>query len=495
MAVDHRTRSLDDEGYRKKIHPTETNGFWKKRRTYLQYFLIVFFLSLPWLSVGGRPFLRLNIFERRFSVLGVMFQSHDVPLFFLFLMSFALLFAFMTALFGRVWCGWGCPQTVFIEAVYRRIEGWIEGPAFERRKKESLPLDIEGFFRLAIKWSLFVIVTLVITHSFLALFMGPENLWKMILAGPVNSPRAFLFIVVSSAVILFDFGWFREQFCIVMCPYGRIQSVFQDTKTFTVAYDSLRGEPRRGSFNKGALNQGAAFNQGDCVDCSKCVAVCPTGVDIRNGSSQLECIACAACIDACDDVMLRLNKPKGLIGYHSLERLEKPIIQRPLLRAGDIWLRGRSYVYGALLCILLSSLFFIGSSRKIVMVEVFKNRGEPYINLVEGPTSQIATPAFGNLFIAEIASRIALPVEVVFEVLDEDHLQNSRIQLIMPNNPIRVEDGQFQRQPLTIKFSKEILRQGKATLKLKVKARSVGGGLGNPTEEIFEKELVVIGPL
>lgn len=480
MALDHRTRSLDDEGHRKIIHPTEVNGFWKKRREYLQFTLIFFFLSLPWLKIGGRPLLLLDIFERRFSVLGILFQSHDVPLFFLFLISFILIFGFMTTLFGRVWCGWACPQTVFIEAVFRRIEGWIEGKSFQRRKDEVLPLEGARLVRRLLKWVAFVIVTLVITHSFLAIFTGPEKLAEMIRSSPAESPRAFLFIVLSSLIILFDFGWFREQFCIVICPYGKIQSVFQDTKTKTVTYDAKRGEPR------GAVRKNEAGSpHGDCVDCGRCVQVCPTGVDIRNGSSQLECVACTACIDACDDVMVRLKKERGLIRYASVEETSVEMSERSKAQARSVWLRGRTLLYGGALFIVFSAIIYIGETRTLAMVEVFKNRGDPFTTFeIPGGGKQ-----FGNLFIAEIASHTEAPLEIRFE-LDS----STGAELIMPNNPIEIRNSQFLRQPFTVKFKKESLTSGRRSARLLIHVHSKIAGPGNPHSEIQEKEVTLVGP-
>lgn len=448
MALDHRTRSLDDEGHRKNVHPTEVKGFWNRKREKLQFFLILFFLAIPWIKISGKPLLLLDIFERKFSIFGVLFRAHDVPLFFLFLISFILVFGFLTALFGRVWCGWACPQTVFIEAVFRRIERWVEGVAIERRQKEKQPFTFELFLEKALKWFLFLLVSLVITHSFLAIFVGTEQLRQMIAQGPIASPQAFLFIVLSTAVILFDFGWFREQFCIVMCPYGRIQSVFQDTKTKTVAYD---------------------YKRDDCVKCLRCVQVCPTSIDIRNGSSQLECIACTACIDACDDVMARLKKPLGLIRYASVNEIN----EKRKETIHQFWLRGRSLVYGGLLLVVISAIVIIAQRRSIAMVEIFKNRGAPYIVTEEGIT---------NLFVIEIASRSDQLTQLHF-IAPED----KTIELIMPNNPIEIKSGDYLRQPFTVRFQKTQLINGKKSIFIKINVQA-------HKSEVLEKEVTLVGP-
>ncbi len=466
MGIDHRTRSLDEEGRRKAIHPVEVKGKWQSRRQPVQFILIFFFLAIPWISVGGRPLLRLNIFERKFSVFGVLFQSHDVPLLFLFVIGFALVFALATSLFGRVWCGWACPQTVFIEAVFRRIERWIEGSAFERKRNADLPLS-ERLPRLVLKWVAYLGVSLVITHSFLALFVGPEALRAMVLAGPIESPQAFTFILISTSVILFDFGWFREQFCIVMCPYGRIQSIFQDTNTFTVAYDARRGEPR------GALRKLTKESpRGDCVDCTRCVQVCPTGIDIRNGSSQLECIACTGCVDACDDVMKRIGKPVGLIRY------------APSNGSSRFHVGMRSYAYALALALVGVAVVAVGEKRTIAMVEVFKAPGDPY-----SVSEEAAGLVYGNVFVAEISGQRVGRNTVEFSLRGEPG-----DQLVMPNNPISAPEGVILRQPFTVRFAAGSLREGRREITLRTTVRAESSGPGNPGSEVKEKRLVLIGP-
>lgn len=469
MTIDHRTRSLDDEGRRKFLHPNEVSGRWHARRARLQSFLIVFFLCLPWMSIGGRPVLRLDILERRFTVAGMLFRAHDVPIFFLVVIAFVLLAGLLTALFGRVWCGWACPQTVFIERVFRRIESWTEGNAFARREADRSPPTLERIGRKILKWAMFSAATLVITHSFIALFVGPEKLGQMISAGPGDSPGAFAFMLASSAVILLNFGWFREQFCIVVCPYGRIQSVFQDTRTVTVAYDPKRGEPRGGTRKGGSLPA-----RGDCVDCSRCVQVCPTGIDIRNGSSQLECVACTACIDACDDVMRRLGKPKGLIRYASTEEIEAGP------RAGR-WRRGRVFFYaGAFVCA-LSGISLSARGRTMATVEVLKGVGAPY--------ALFDTETVGNGFVTEISGHSPTEVIVTFSLIGEEG-----DELVMPNNPISLSEGDLLRQPFTIRFRRASLRNGRREVAVRIDLRSARPGVHTQERETQEKRVVLIGP-
>jgi cytochrome c oxidase accessory protein FixG len=448
-------QTLDEKGRRKTVHPTEVKGRWRNRKSIVQWILLVFFLSIPWLKVSGRPFLRFDVSLGEFYILGQFFHVHDAPMILFLALSFILFFGLLTVLFGRVWCGWACPQTVFIEKIFREIERWFEGPALERRRLEFAPWTLERTGRHIGKWISYFLVSTVIMHSFVAIFTGPEKLAQMIAHGPSDSWGTFLFVSLSTLLILFDFGWFREQFCIFVCPYGRIQSVFQDDETKTVAYDVSRGEPRKIA---------------DCIDCRRCVQVCPTGIDIRDGSSQLECIACTACMDACDDVMGRLHRPLGLIRYASTRELKQKTKTR--------WIRGRSVVYAFLLFLVLSLMIWTVSSRGIAMIEVFKTRGQPYLS-VSG--DQVV-----NLFMAEVSNETSGPIEVEFFW----DAPTSDQKLIMPNNPIRLEKGAFLKNPFTIQFSTSILQEGKAKAELRIRTQS----LEDSRSEETRKAITLIGP-
>lgn len=304
-----RLASTTATGKRVYIHPASVSGVFKRWRNKIHTVFILIFLMLPWTKVAGHQTVLLDIANRKFSLFGVTFWAHDAPMLVLVFLTFVLTMGLVTALFGRVWCGWACPQTVFIESVYRRVEEWIEGTPHQRSRLDSAPLSVSKVVKRVVKWGLFIGISLVITHSFLAYFVGSSNLIGMISQSPSQHPGPFIMIVISTAIIAFDFGWFREQFCIIACPYGRMQSVLMDDHSLVVAYDATRGEPRKQDRHDTA-------STGDCINCYRCVQVCPTGVDIRRGV-QLECIMCTACIDACDSVMDKINKPKGLIRYES----------------------------------------------------------------------------------------------------------------------------------------------------------------------------------
>ncbi len=451
---------MDEKGRRQTVHPTEVQGRWKTRKGIVQWALLMFFLAIPWLTIAGRPFLRLDVSQGEFHILGIFFRAHDAPMILFLALSFLLFFALMTVLYGRVWCGWACPQTVFIERLFRVVEGWIEGPALERRRRETQPWDAERVFRATGKWIVYFLISVVITHSFVAIFTGPEKLAQMIAEGPEASWGTFLFVLFSTALILFDFGWFREQFCIFVCPYGRIQSVFQDDETKTVAYDVQRGEPRKIA---------------DCIDCKRCVQVCPTGIDIRDGASQLECIACTACMDACDDVMARLKKPLGLIRYASERELKQPTQTRTKMR----WIRGRSITYAGLLVLVLGLMFWTVSQRGLAMVEVFKTRGQPYLTLADGKVA--------NLFMAEISNQTQAPLEIRFTI------QDPALELVMPNNPVTLKKGQYLKNPFTVKLASGLFREGKLKADLWVESKSLDAESSSVEET--RKEITLIGPL
>lgn len=304
-----RPPSFDETGRRVLIAPAPVRGIFRKWRTGVYWFLIFVFLILPWTTFQGRQTVWLDLAHRKFHFGSLTLFAHDGPLIFFVLGIAAFSIIAATAIWGRVWCGWACPQTVFIDAIYRKIDELTEGNHLARRKLNERSMDFDKFLRKSIKWVLFALVSWHIAHSFAAYFVGAHNLVWITLGWPQDHWGLFLFVQIFSLILLIDFGWFREQFCLIACPYGRFQSVLMDRNSLAPLYDQSRGEPRR-------AKDVAKDAQGDCVSCNRCVVVCPTGIDIRNGL-QMECIACTACIDACDEVMQKLNKPKGLIRYTS----------------------------------------------------------------------------------------------------------------------------------------------------------------------------------
>jgi len=302
---------LDDQGSRKYVYPADTKGRWTRLKPFVYAILIALYASLPFITINGNPAVWIDLPKRHFFLLGATFNAQDFYMMFFVLTGIGFTLIVTAAVFGRLWCGWACPQTVFLDGVFRRIERWIEGPAEKRRRLANGPMTTEKFFKKLLKHAIYLVLAVVIAHIFLAYFVSVDGLEAMITEGPAEHGTTFGWAVAMSLIIYGNFWWFREQLCIVICPYGRLQSVLQDADTINVIYDSTRGEPR------GKIKAKAAGEPvGDCIDCGRCIAVCPTGIDIRNGN-QLECIGCTYCIDACDEIMVKVNRPKGLIRYDS----------------------------------------------------------------------------------------------------------------------------------------------------------------------------------
>lgn len=290
--------------------PAEVKGKFETMRSILHPILIFLFLLLPWLQLKGKDLFVLNVIERKFIFFGHQFFSHDVPLLFFLIINLILAIFFLTALWGRLWCGWLCPQSVFIHSVFNKIEKIILGHYSQRIKffssGGSLPKEI-------LLYALFIVVSWGIAHSFLAYFVGGRVVIEYIREGPAAHFSTFISLCVATLMLSLNFTFFREKLCFFICPYGRFQNALIDRNSLIVQYDAVRGEPR------GALKRGAMLEQGDCVNCGQCVRACPTNIDIRNGF-QLECISCAKCIDACDSIMSKLGRATGLIRYETGNR-------------------------------------------------------------------------------------------------------------------------------------------------------------------------------
>ena len=314
--------TINEDGKRNWIFPKKPSGlFWEKRKL-VSYFLLAFLVAAPFVKINGNQFLMFNVLERRFNIFGFPFWPQD---FHLFVVSMIILVVFITLFtvgFGRIFCGWICPQTIFMEMVFRRIEFWIDGDRNKQRKLAKQKWDAEKIKKRVFKWFIFLIISFLIANVFLAYLISGDKLLNHIIEGPFKNLSTLIPLLIFTAVFYFVFAWFREQVCIIACPYGRLQGVLLDTKSIVVAYDHKRGEGENGrkSFRKN--EDRAALGHGDCIDCFQCVHVCPTGIDIRNGT-QLECVNCTACIDECDHIMESINLPKGLIRYASEDNIEK----------------------------------------------------------------------------------------------------------------------------------------------------------------------------
>jgi cytochrome c oxidase accessory protein FixG len=296
--------SVDSTGRRQWLYVHLVMGTWRRRRLLLAFFLLGFFLILPYLTVGGQPALLLDIPKRQFTVAGTIFWPQDFSYLLLLILIFVVGTALLVALVGRFFCGWLCPHNVFLETVYRPLERLIEGPAVKRKNRAKGKMS--GRWRPLLSWTIYTGISAYLAATLTMLFTGPQAFSYLIWLDPNHYPNAVIFYAIATGLILFNFAWFREQTCTIVCPYGRLQSAMLDPHSLVIAYDTKRGEPR------GKPSEVT----GDCVDCNLCVTVCPTGIDIRNGN-QMECIHCTACIDVCNDVMSTLQRPPNLIGFSS----------------------------------------------------------------------------------------------------------------------------------------------------------------------------------
>lgn len=324
--------TINQDGSHYILHPADVHGRFTVARRLFALCLIAVYVLLPWIPINGNPAVFLDVENRRFHLFGLTFLAQDLWLAFFVVSGVGFALFYLTALFGRLWCGWACPYTVFLEHVVRRLERWIEGDATSRRRLDNAPWNSAKILRRGLKLLSFFLASLVIAHFFLAYFVSLPRLWRMMMHNPLDHWMAFSVVMFLTVALFFCFSWFREQFCIVLCPYGRIQSALTDDHTLTVGYDKGRGEPRGKAGSAGA---------GDCINCLRCVQVCPTGIDIRNGL-QLECIGCSACVDACNDVMKKLDRPKGLVRYDSMQGLQG---QRTR------WIRPRIVAYTVLMAV------------------------------------------------------------------------------------------------------------------------------------------------
>ncbi len=311
--------TIDEEGKRNFIHPLKPKGRYTNYRTYVSWFLLIILFASPFVKVNGNQFLLFNIIDRKFNIFGQPFWPQDFYLLVLSLLVSVVFIILFTVIFGRIFCGWMCPQTIFMEMVFRKIEYWIEGDRNKQIKLEKQAWNAEKITKKTVKWFLFAVVSFLIANAFLAYFIGGDILIQHIKDGPIAHVDTFVKLWVFTSVFYFVFAWFREQVCIIACPYGRLQSVLLDNKSIVVAYDYKRGENRQ----KLRKNEDREEKQyGDCIECKQCVLVCPTGIDIRNGT-QLECVNCTACIDACDSMMDTVGFDRGLIRYASENNIEK----------------------------------------------------------------------------------------------------------------------------------------------------------------------------
>lgn len=424
--------TLNADGTRNRIRPRLYPGPLHKKRRVVAWALVVLFVALPWLEIGGKPAIFLNVVQREFSFFGHTFLATDgVLLMLLMLAIFAAVF-WTTALVGRAWCGWGCPQTVYMEFLFRPIERLFEG-----KREAQLELDKRGLnARRVLKNLVFLLLSFVLANVFLSYFVGTHALRVWVMEAPSRHLGGFSVVAVTTGLVFFDFAYFREQMCTVICPYARLQSVLLDRSSLIIGYDTKRGEPR----SKGKQKLG----NGDCIDCQACVVACPTGIDIRQGL-QLECIACAQCVDACDSIMTRIHKPLGLIRYAAQDTLEsgKKIS----------WLRPRVVIYSVLLSGLVLALTAALLVKPGTEVTILRGIGAPYSE--NGP---------------QIANQIRIKVVNRSTALGRYHVELDlpSAQLIAPEDPLPVAVGEQRTTSVFVLAPKSAFLHGRRAVHFRI---------------------------
>ncbi|MCE7054839.1 cytochrome c oxidase accessory protein CcoG [Algoriphagus sp. AGSA1] len=401
--------TVQDDGKRNWVYPKKVKGYFYAYRTYLSWVLLGILFAGPFIKIDGRPWILFNIFERKFIIFGAVFWPQDTYLLIFLLLIFFVFIILFTVVFGRVWCGWACPQTLFMEMVFRKIEYLIEGDANQQRALNDQPWNKEKIAKKGLKITVFAIISLLIGHLVMAYLIGVDEVINIVSSPPSAHLAGFIGLLAFSGIFMFVFTWFREQACLVVCPYGRLQGVMLDNNSINVMYDYIRGEPRapiRKSTEK-------ASPSGDCVDCNLCVQVCPTGIDIRNGI-QMECVNCTACIDACDEVMVKVDRPKGLIRYAS---------ENSIKQGFQKLLTGKVKIYIGILFLLLIAFVTLLTTRKDITATVTRFPGMTYQEREDGTVTNLYQITLINkTYETQELSLRSLTNGVAVEIVGDQHL-------------------------------------------------------------------------
>ncbi len=430
--------TVTDEGKRIWIYPKKPKGKFYNARNIVSFILLAILFVTPFIKVNDRPIMLFNLLERKFIVFGISFGPHDFHLFVIAMIAVVVSIFLFTVVYGRIFCGWVCPQTIFMEMVFRKIEYWIEGNSSQQRKLDRAPWTSEKIFKKTSKHIVFFSISFIIANFFLSYIIGMDELLKIISDPPSEHFAGLSAILIFSGVFYFVFAKFREQVCTMVCPYGRLQGVMLDQNSIVIAYDHLRGEPR------GKIKKGVENNLGDCVDCNQCVEVCPTGIDIRNGT-QLECVNCTACIDACDTIMTKVNRPKALIKYASKIEIETKV--RKLFTP-------RSIGYTVVLFLLLTLLSGLLLTRSDFELSILRTPG---IMFQEQPDNKIS-----NLYDLKIINK-------TFETLPANlQLQNVEGEIKIIGSELIVEPQGVEEAKFLVILDKDIIKQMNTPIEIAV---------------------------
>lgn len=432
--------TIDESGKRKFLYPRKTHGRYTNYRRWSSYALLCILIFTPLIYIDGRPFMLFNVLERKFILFGKIFWPEDFFLAVLAMIIGVLFIAVFTVAFGRLFCGWICPQTIFMEHIFRRIEYWIDGDRNQQIRLAKMPWNPEKIRKRLLKNGLFFGISFGIANIFMMYLISRNAWWEIVSDNPREHLGGLSSLLIFSGVFFFVFSWFREQVCLIVCPYGRLQSVLLDRHSIVIAYDYVRGEIRS-RFKKGEDRE--ATGKGDCIDCNQCVDVCPTGIDIRNGT-QLECINCTACMDACDHIMDKINRPRGLIRYDSEENIAEN--KKKILTA-------RVIGYAAVLTVLISCMSFLLASRTEVEAIVLRMPGQMY--------QQVDAETLGNMYNYKMINKTPNQLELEVRLLDpEGEL------LLIGANPIVVGPSALSEGAFMIQLKKPALNGRNTAVKL-----------------------------
>ena len=434
-----RITTVEDDGSRKWIFAKKPKGPFYNKRTIASILYLVIFFGLPWIQLEGEPLFMLNVIERKFIIFGLHFGVQDLIVFGLAMLTGVVFIVLFTVVFGRLFCGWACPQTIFMEMVFRKVEYWIEGDMQQQRALSKSEWTSQKITKRVLKYVVFFILSFLIANTFLSYIIGLPELKKIITEPISQHVIGFFAIILFTGAFFAVYAFLREQICIVACPYGRLQGVMLDKDSIVVAYDYVRGEPR------GKVKKDEVVKHGDCIDCKACVHVCPTGIDIRNGT-QLECINCTACIDACDDIMIKIDKPKGLIRYASDNNISK---------GTKLKFSTRIAAYSGVLVLLLALLTYTFVSHSVVDASILRTPGQFY---QENPDGTIS-----NLYNFKVANKKNKTMDIKFLL---DH-QAGSIKII-GHEQIAIPAGEEHQGQLFIIMPQNVKMEKNQKLKIKL---------------------------
>jgi len=437
--------TVDKDGKRTWVYAKKVAGKWFNRRQIFSYSALAFLFLGPFIKIGGEPLMMMNIVKRKFVIFGQVFWPEDSYLFAIGMLAFVLLIIVFTVVFGRLFCGWACPQTLFLEFIFRRIEFWIDGDWSQQKKLEKLPWKGKKIRKRLLKWTIYWAISFVIANTLLAYIIGIDELFEIITSPPKEHIGGLAIIVIFTTIFFSVFTWFREQVCIAICPYGRLQGVLLDENSVLVAYDYKRGERKEGRAKFRKNEDREELGKGDCIDCGQCVNVCPTGIDIRNGT-QLECVNCTACMDACDFMMDKVGLEKGLIRYDSEKGIKSGV---------EFSLSGRAKAYIVLMFVIMALLVGLLFARNDVEATVLRVKGTTY--------QKLENKVYSNLYDVTLINKTSDTLNLEMKIIGD----NATMETIGGNITVLKTGIQIHRR-IMVKMKKQFIKGPKTPITIGV---------------------------